>query len=234
MLCESKFHNAGRIKALYLLFFILFLTAEMHPQWVQTNGPYGGYIRTLTFCGTDLFATTDQSIFLSIDNGNSWSQVSSEFPAYGVKILASIKDNMGIVNLFVSSFEGLFRSTDNGKSWIKIYSDFPPVKTVAMNGANLFAGTYFFGKGSLLRSTDNGTSWTKINPCLTDTMGGVNAITFIPNDIGDDNTLLVSTIAGLFSSTNNGTDWNLVASNFRCGEFTICPNEAVGNNILHF
>jgi len=63
------------------LFFILFLsltTKIIYPQWVQTNGPYGGNINCLAVSGTNIFAVTYRGgVFLSTNNGTNWTQVNN-------------------------------------------------------------------------------------------------------------------------------------------------------------
>lgn len=46
-------------------------------QWVQTNGPCGGFVSCFAISGTNLFAGTNGGVFLSTNNGTSWTAVSS-------------------------------------------------------------------------------------------------------------------------------------------------------------
>ena len=47
-------------------------------QWIQTNGPYGGTIHCFAVSGTNLFAGTDGGgVFLSTNNGTSWTAVNT-------------------------------------------------------------------------------------------------------------------------------------------------------------
>ena len=47
-------------------------------QWVQTNGPEGGYITSFVVRGGNLFVGTDGGgVFLSTNNGASWRPVNS-------------------------------------------------------------------------------------------------------------------------------------------------------------
>ena len=55
---------------------------------------------------------------------------------------------------------GVFLSTNNGKiSWTAVNNGLTnkAVQSLAINGTNLFAGTY----GGVSRSTNNGTSWAE-------------------------------------------------------------------------
>ena len=62
-----------------IVFFVLAFAASLsNAQWVQTNGPYGGTVRCFAVSGTNLFAgTSDGEVFLSANNGTSWTAVDS-------------------------------------------------------------------------------------------------------------------------------------------------------------
>ncbi|MEX0601758.1 MAG: regulator, partial [Bacteroidota bacterium] len=95
-------------------FFLLALLAatSIHPlfaQWVQTNGPYGGFVRSLAVSGTNLFAGTDGGgVFLSTNNGTSWTQVNTGLTNTDVRSLA-----VSGTNLFAGTDGGgVFLSTN--------------------------------------------------------------------------------------------------------------------------
>jgi hypothetical protein len=46
-------------------------------QWVSANGPNGGNIRCLAVSGGNIFAGTDGGVYLSTNNGTSWTAVNS-------------------------------------------------------------------------------------------------------------------------------------------------------------
>lgn len=62
-----------------LLWIVLLLTANcMFPtfssaQWLQTSGPYLWSINHLASDGTNIFAGTSGGVFLSTNNGSSWT-----------------------------------------------------------------------------------------------------------------------------------------------------------------
>ena len=67
----------------------------LHAQWVQTNGPYGGVISCLIVNGTNLFAGTyDAGVFLSTNNGTSWTEVNSGLTSTVVEALAVSGTNL--------------------------------------------------------------------------------------------------------------------------------------------
>src|SRR3972149_10382612 len=99
------------MRRLYFLVFILFLTAEAYPQWVKTNGPYGGGVYCLTEYDNNVFAGTAWGIYLSTDNGTSWINIYTGSTIF-LGCMAVIPNETGGINLFggYSSFRsGLFR-----------------------------------------------------------------------------------------------------------------------------
>ena len=72
-------------------------------------------------------------------------------------------------NLFAGTTEGgLFLSTNNGTSWMAVNNGLTNtvVRSLAVNGSNLFAGT----SSGVFLSTNNGASWTAVNTGLTNTI----------------------------------------------------------------
>jgi hypothetical protein len=49
---------------LQIQIFLLLIAPTNFAQWTQTNGPYGGNIRSLAVSGTNLFAGTNGGVFL--------------------------------------------------------------------------------------------------------------------------------------------------------------------------
>ncbi len=110
-----------------------------HAQWVQTNGPYGGYINCFTVSGTNLFAGTSGGVFLSTNNGTSWTAVNNGLTNTDVRALA-----VSGTNLFAGTSGGVFLSTNNGTSWTAVNTGLTNthVRSLAVSGTNLFAGTW--------------------------------------------------------------------------------------------
>ena len=148
--------------------------------------------------GTNLFAGTLGGVFLSTNNGTSWTAVNSGSPSIPISALA-----VSGANLFAGTPSGVFLFINNGTSWTAANSTLTngDVRSLAVSGTNLFAGTY--GDGIFL-STNNGTSWTAVNSGLTNTniyslaLSGTN--------------LFAGTDGGVFLFTNNGTSWTAVNS----------------------
>jgi ligand-binding sensor domain-containing protein len=151
----------------------------------------------------NLFAGTGDGVFLSTDNGTSWTAVNDGLTYTDVRALAVTG-----TNLFAGTRGGAFLSTNNGTSWTAVNNGLTHsnylldlyVIAFAVSGTNLFAGT----DDGVFRSNDNGTSWTRVNNGLTNT--SVRALAVSGTN------LFAGTYNGVFLSTDNGTSWTRVNS----------------------
>ena len=143
---------------LILLALFTFNSDLLDAQWVQTNGPGGGTVFSLTVSGKNLFAGTSDGVYLSTNNGTSWSVVG--LTSTNVNALA-----ISGANLFAGTNSGVFRSTNNGTNWTAVNTGLmnTQVMSLAVSGTNLIAGAYI---GGIFLSTDNGTSWSAVNPTI--------------------------------------------------------------------
>jgi len=153
------------MKRLLSFFAAVFLLGaqSLQAQWIQTNGPYEGDVRCFAVSGSNLFAGTfGDGVFLSTNNGTSWTAVNTGLTDTLVLSLA-----VSGSNLFAGTGGGVFLSTNNGTSWTAVNTGLTntSVHSLAVNGTNLFAGT----AGGVFLSTNNGTSWTAVNTGLTRT-----------------------------------------------------------------
>lgn len=174
-------------------------------QWVQTSGPGGGSIHSLVAIGTKLFAGTSSftatsgGVYLSTNNGTSWTAVNSGLTNEDVNSLA-----VNGANLFAGTGGGgVFLSTNNGTSWTAVNSGltYQNIDALLSAGGNLYAGTF----GGLSVSTDNGTSWT------TAADSGLTSTDFQVL-LSSGAYLFAGTSSGLFRSSNSGASWTTVDS----------------------
>lgn len=133
-------------------------------QWIQSSGPYGRDIAFFSVSGERIFALSFDSIFLSTNNGRSWTGISNGLSVgdYGFRSFAAVGPH-----LFVNTYGGVFfHSTNNGTSWTDFADSLSgaPIWDFAARDSILFAGTY--GAGAFL-SRDTGATWTPINSELT-------------------------------------------------------------------
>ncbi len=125
-----------------VLTFALSAAPDARGQWVCTNWPYDSIIKSLAVSDSTLFAGTNgDGVFLSTDNGLSWSKA-----IVGITEFGSI-NAIGVngTNIFAGSQdEGVFLSTDNGASWTTSNNALSGSFTTAFAviDTNIFAGTY--------------------------------------------------------------------------------------------
>ena len=185
------------LRQLIIIPVLLTSTISLKAQWVSVNnGLYGGNVTSMTVSGTNLFAATGSGVFLSTDNGTSWTAVNNGLTApsqFYIQCLASSG-----TNVLVGTPYGVFLSSDNGTSWNAVNSGLTGTNVTALTviGTNIFAGVY--GSGVFL-STNNGTSWSAVNTGLTST-----AIKSLSNN---GTNIVTGTAKGVFISTNNGSSW---------------------------
>jgi hypothetical protein len=53
---------------------------------VQTNGPYGGVVNCFAISGTNLFAGTKGGVYLSTNNGTSWTAINDGLSSSGIDV----------------------------------------------------------------------------------------------------------------------------------------------------
>ena len=125
-----------------LSFSFLALSFEFcNADWVQTNGPYGGYITCLAINGSNIFAGTDGGgVYLSSNNGSSWAAVNTGLTDNYVNALAISGSNifagtdMVVVCFCLQTMEALDCSEYR-------FNKYYMSNALAISGNNIFAGT---------------------------------------------------------------------------------------------
>lgn len=62
---------------MFAMCFSVSFSQAAFAQWMQTGGPNGGNIHALAVIGANLFAGTDDGVFLSANGGADWTEVDS-------------------------------------------------------------------------------------------------------------------------------------------------------------
>jgi len=110
-------------------------------SWSKEHVLQNGWVQSLAVCGTNLFAGTRGGVYLSADNGTSWTLVNNNLP------LKSVVNSFAVAgtNLFAATDSfGVFLSMNNGANWTAVNTGFPAnnfVYSFAIDGTNLLAGT---------------------------------------------------------------------------------------------
>ena len=113
------------MKKLILLTMVVLSVNIVSAQWIQTNGPYGGYIISIAISGTNIFAGTDGGgVFFSSDNGANWTAVNNGLTNTNVHSLAISGTN-------------IFAGTDGGGVWKRPLSELNGIKEISSNKHNI-------------------------------------------------------------------------------------------------
>ncbi len=220
----------------------IYLTTDNGTTWasVNPNLTYPPSVYSIAVSGENLFAGTSNGLFLTTNNGEAWTQLSSGLPAN------SPVDHIVVdgTNIIACSENGIYHSTDNGYNWSFFISSpyNTNIKALALNGDNIFAGTYGFG---VSLTTLNSPNWIPVSNGIMNTdvratiMDGGNLFAgtygggvFLSTDNGENwswrssgltnmyilsfagsgNNLFAGTNGGVFLSTNNGLNWTSVSN----------------------
>jgi photosystem II stability/assembly factor-like uncharacterized protein len=197
-----------KLLSIFLAIMFILLCPIASAQWVQTSLD-SCMVRCFALSGTNLIAGTGDwdtwggGVFLSTDDGSSWTAVNNGLMNTYVAALVASGTNLfaGCDGGYSDKAGGVFRSTNNGASWTaaSVGLTNTHVLALAISGTNLFAGT---DSGAFL-SKDNGTSWTAASTGLR-LNSSVNALAVSGTN------LFAGTDGGIFLSTDNGASWTPV------------------------
>ncbi|MBK7031840.1 MAG: hypothetical protein IPH49_00885 [Ignavibacteria bacterium] len=188
------------VVSIVLLAFALLLPSRMLAQWVSVDGPYVDAGGVFAQVGSNLFVATENYVFRSTNNGDSWTPVNNGLPEDGIYSLLGVGTKL-YAGADASS-GSLYVSSDSGASWKMldmmyfksgIKQPVGDVMSLASLGENLFVGTSY---GLVLRSDNEGDSWTLVKGNMS------YSVTLMAHE----STLYAGTHR-VCSSTNQGNDW---------------------------
>ncbi|MHB1686106.1 MAG: WD40/YVTN/BNR-like repeat-containing protein [Ignavibacteriaceae bacterium] len=116
-----------RLISITIFAILAFYSTKTHAQWVKTNGPFGGEIVSIDVNTNGyLYATLqdwgifppeiNNRVFLSTDEGKTWSSISGTIPVSNSYRFAFTKD----AGVYIGTNLGLYFSGNNGSSWSNI------------------------------------------------------------------------------------------------------------------
>jgi len=155
----------------------IFRTTNTGASWAfaglnqaYVNG-FGVMFDTDGSAGKDVFAGTTSGVFMTPDDGVTWSPTNRGLTDTLVTAIGVVPAAQGGSNeLLVGTQLGhVFRSTNFGSNWVEVDSGLPNagITSFAVSRGNIFAGLRALAGGVYL-STNNGTSWSAMNTGLTD------------------------------------------------------------------
>jgi len=144
----------------------------------------------------DIFINTNNLVWRSSDNGDSWIQLDMIIPGNRFRTLEISPDG----DLYGATFnKKIVRSSDNGETWSELYTTVNDIGAFGFDGNNtVYAVSNFAG---MYKSTDNGDSWTML-PALEGTNGAFDINT---NSMGD--VFIAPYDGGVSKSTDGGMSW---------------------------
>ena len=203
---------------------IVYSSNIVSADWVQVNVPWGDSsiykaIYSLAARGSTVFAGTDSGVFLSTNDGSSWTSVANSGFTNTIVSAFTVSDSTIVAG---TSKGGVFLSNNNDTSWTAVDSGLPntfmgmgmwghpaiakpSVSSLLMYGNTILAGT---SRGGVFRSIiNNETNWIAVNSGLTDIMYDITSLAACGNAV------FAGTLrSGIYLSTDNGTSWSAVNS----------------------
>ena len=165
--------------------------------------------------GASVFAGTEAGVFLSTDNGTSWSAASTGLTSSDILSLGASG-----TNLFAgTNGAGIFLSTDNGSLWNAVNSGLGElhVRAIASVAGEIFAGT----DGGVFRSTTGGSLWSAVDTGLTTAQ-------ILSLSVSGTNLFAGTAGGGVFLLTYQSTNWSSISTglgNVTVQAFTALPHE---------
>jgi hypothetical protein len=201
-------------------------------NWTERDTSFIQVVNCFASIGQNIFAGTNNGVYISTNDGKTWTAANAGMSYQQVTALTTI-DN----NLFAgTSGNGVFLSTNNGVSWNSVNNGIvkPPMLTsvygLASLGTELFASVFHSvldSTGGVFVSTNYGNNWTPVKTGLVNNTAGI----LYPD--GAD--LFCGTNIGIFLSTNNGASWSILDS-MLVSSFAIDGSNLLvgtGNGIWH-
>ena len=209
------------LRSILFLSTIVFLATAANAQWVLTNGPVGGAIRSFAASGTNLFAATESGgVSVTTNNGSTWTPVIAGLTNTNARCLVFHPQFGGAVFAGTSG-GGVFKSTNQGANWSASNSGLTNLSVLSLavySNGQMFAGT---GDG-VFRAPNSGAIWTAFDGGLRNNLP-VNSFVFIGSNI------FAGTDDGVFHSTINGTTWT--AANAGLTNIVVSALAVVGTSI---
>jgi len=200
----------------------VFVSTDSGSSWSAASQAMNPKALCLVTSGSHVSCGTyDGGVYASADDGAHWSPISDGLTNLVVRKLAltPVPGDPGFTYLFAATDDGVFQSVDSGKHWgrpatglagIRVF-DFAMISShAATDGVQVFAGT----DNGVFLSTNFGKTWTTKNAgfayldvrtLAVDSSAGV----------GDSSYFYAGTDgAGMYVSTNNGTNWSKTGMGF--------------------
>lgn len=205
------------MQTLYTFLLISLFSFNSFSQWRIITPLEMRKSSCITIAGNYIFVgTSDNGIYQSINNGDTWTSVNNGLP---LNIIISL-DNNGS-RIFGSTYYDIITSTDNGANWSTHYNGLGagfPANSFLVEGNTVYAAGY-----GVYITNDEGFNWTRIT-------AGLPSGPVVYSIIRKDGILYAGTHSGVYYSNDNGLNWN--QSGTGINSFNILALISSGNNII--
>lgn len=169
-------------------------------SWIKI-GKFGNGVDFLLIDGADLYATSGDEVFHSVDTGLTWTGTTLKDSLRSHVEVRHLLMNNGI--LYASTHAGVFRSEDRGATWKSSGTGLHSISSIYQMLAfdtSLFVG----GEAGMYRSSDSGLSWT---PSST-----AHIYTYLISMLPFGDLLFVGAESGLMRSSDDGRSWRAASA----------------------
>ncbi len=183
------------------LAMITSLLSIIHADWTAITGITARNASAFATNGTNLYAGTDAGMYLSTNEGATWTAINSGLSNLNVTCIQTIT---GAV--FAGTMGGgVFVSTNNGSGWTAVNAGLSDlnIMSLAAFGNKVYVGS---DGGGVSYTTNNGSTWTTVNA------GIVNK--HITSFATSGNNLFALTDGGASLLVNGSTTWTVINSGF--------------------
>lgn len=155
-----------------------------------------------------LLASTPTAVYRSTDGGDNWAKVLTiEANTNTGDVLAFTPDGRGAYVRFGYG-QNLYRSDDGGQTWqlqpVASGDEFLSILSAAVNADGVLSVAAEYER-KLLQTGPQTPPWRTVSDSLPAELTGLNAVAYRP-----DGALLIAGPGGLFSSSDNGQNWQPV------------------------
>ncbi|BDX37824.1 hypothetical protein CYCD_11790 [Tenuifilaceae bacterium CYCD] len=177
------------------------LALSSDPMFPQIVSSTVGILKSNGTNDTIYGCTYMDGLIRTFDGGKTWKKINSPY----VYDMYSLKDTIYAILASNYTYDGIYKSINNGDTWIKKSSQ---VLQKITKQDNVLYGT---NQSKVYKSIDDGVTWVDISLNIP-TNCSINSIIIAESSQkSSDKTLIISTNAGIFSSSSATPSWQKIS-----------------------